>query len=88
MRYRLLVGGALAAVLVFAMLIELATTRSAGAPPIRLRAGVQFAAAAIVAAIALFGAPLPPVAFMALLAAAAVAPILVGLFDNEETSAV
>lgn len=86
--YRLLLGGALAAVLVFAMLIELATTRSQDAPPIRLRAGVQFAAAALVATLALFGAPLPPVAFMALLAAASVAPILIGMFAQRKESAV
>lgn len=49
--YRLILGGALATVLVFAMLIELATTRPQNAGPIRLRAGVQFAAAAIVAVI-------------------------------------
>ena len=86
--YRLILGGALATVLVFAMLIELATTRPQNAGPIRLRAGVQFAAAAIVAAIAVLGASLPPVAFMALLAAVAVAPILVGLFASRGESAV
>lgn len=79
--YRLLVGSAVAAVLVFVMLIELATTLEAGAAQVKLRTSVQFGCAAIALLLAVLGAGLSPVVFMALLAAAAVAPVLAGLFE-------
>jgi low temperature requirement protein LtrA len=79
--YRLLVGSAVAAVLVCVMLVELATTLDAGVAQVRLRTAAHFGCAAAALLLAFLGAGLSPILFMALLAAASVAPVLVGLVE-------
>lgn len=86
-KYRLLLGGALVLYLVFGMLIDLVTTRSHNTRPPRTRAAWRFGAAAVVGVVTVLGASLPPVLFMAILAAAYVVPIAVDLTqqaDEEE----
>lgn len=78
-KYRLLLGGALVLYLVFGMLIDLVTTRSHDTRPPRVRAAWRFGSAAFVALVALFGASLGPAPFMAAMAIACVAPIVVDL---------
>jgi len=78
-KYRLLLGGALILYLVFGMLIDLVTTRSHNTRPPRTRAIWRFGAAAAVGAVTVLGGSLPPVVFMAMLAAAYVVPIAVDL---------
>ena len=78
-KYRLLLGGALVIYLVFGTFIDMVTIRSHDDRPPRARAAWRLGAAAVIAGVTLFGAPLPPLLFMILLAAACVAPILVDL---------
>jgi low temperature requirement protein LtrA len=80
-KYRLLLGAALVIYLVFGMFIDLVTTRSAvsAAMTPRARAIIRFTAAAIIAALTLLGAGLPPLALLSLMAAACVTPILIDL---------
>ena len=81
-KYRLLLGGALALYLVFCLLIDLVTTRSHHTRPPRTRAAWRLGAAAVIAAASLVGSGLSPLLFMAIVAAACVAPIVVDLIPQ------
>jgi low temperature requirement protein LtrA len=78
-KYRLLLGGAMVTYLIFVMMIDLATTRSRKGASLRTRAGWRLGAAGIIALVAILGAGLLPALFMAALAAACVAPVVVDL---------
>lgn len=85
-KYRLLLAGALVLYLVFGMAIDLVTTRSYASRPQRTRAVWRFGAAAAVALIALFGGGLSASIFMALMAAACLAPIAADLTGAQSSA--
>jgi low temperature requirement protein LtrA len=78
-KYRLLLGGALVTYLIFVTLIDAVTVRSRPGASTGMRAAWRLGAAGAITLVAVFGANLLPPVFMAALAAACVAPIVVDL---------